>query len=284
MRQPAFRGLRARCMHARPLWGVPCCTLRPLLQAQAGRVAEALACPCVSDLKRSTCGDKFVQAFSCFHLSTSQPHGCDCLQANLAFAVRTGVQAPQTGSLTGTRAVPPVHWRCRPGPLPPAVADAPSCAQAVDLVAGMHLLTEPAAPPRRPACATTQTSSAGAAPAGSLPVAAAPAGALPDSQAAPLAARRWAACTLRIQTTGRLQGAPTSLVCGAQHCAGRRSSAARLPGPDRSGALRRGGWAPVGSSDVLSGGAACAAAMRTCSLSGNMGPPPMIPFQSFIFI
>lgn len=56
-------------------------------QAAAARVSEALACPCVADLKHGPCGAAFVTAFSCFHLSTSQPRGCDCLAANLAFAV-----------------------------------------------------------------------------------------------------------------------------------------------------------------------------------------------------
>jgi len=46
----------------------------------------------VADLKRGPCGNSFVTAFSCFHLSTAQPRGCDCLAANIAFAVR-GVSA-----------------------------------------------------------------------------------------------------------------------------------------------------------------------------------------------
>jgi hypothetical protein len=50
-------------------------------------VTEALACPCVADLKGGPCGPLFVAAFSCFHLSTSQPRGCDCLQTDLALAV-----------------------------------------------------------------------------------------------------------------------------------------------------------------------------------------------------
>ena len=59
----------------------------PRGQAKAARVAEALGCPCVADLKRGPCGPSFVSAFSCFHLSRAEPRGCDCLAVNLAFAV-----------------------------------------------------------------------------------------------------------------------------------------------------------------------------------------------------
>jgi hypothetical protein len=69
----------------------PARTRRARQARRVQRVADALACPCIDDLKRSACGASFVAAFSCFHLSTAQPRGCECLAANLAFAVCGGV-------------------------------------------------------------------------------------------------------------------------------------------------------------------------------------------------
>ncbi len=36
-------------------------------------IAEALACPCVDDLKASACGKSFVDAFTCFRESSRRP-------------------------------------------------------------------------------------------------------------------------------------------------------------------------------------------------------------------
>jgi intermembrane space import and assembly protein 40 len=62
-------------------------------QQQEQAIKSALDCPCVSDLKGGPCGAPFVLAFSCFHRSTADPRGCDCLQENLAFAVSGCQQA-----------------------------------------------------------------------------------------------------------------------------------------------------------------------------------------------
>ena len=57
------------------------------LQALDARIAEALDCPCVEDLKAGPCGDLFVRTFTCYQKSRAEPKGCDCLDASLAFAV-----------------------------------------------------------------------------------------------------------------------------------------------------------------------------------------------------
>jgi intermembrane space import and assembly protein 40 len=57
-------------------------------QALDRRIAEALDCPCVEDLKAGPCGELFVSAFTCHQKSRAEPKGCDCLDVSLAFAVR----------------------------------------------------------------------------------------------------------------------------------------------------------------------------------------------------
>lgn len=58
-------------------------------------IANALACPCVKDLKEGECGSTFVAAFSCFHRSTDIPQGYDCTRLNLDFSVsvKNGITA-----------------------------------------------------------------------------------------------------------------------------------------------------------------------------------------------
>lgn len=51
-------------------------------------IAQALACPCVADLREGPCGRAFVAAFTCFHRSTEVPKGAECMPTNLLFAVR----------------------------------------------------------------------------------------------------------------------------------------------------------------------------------------------------
>lgn len=57
------------------------------LQALDRRIAEALDCPCVEDLKSGPCGELFVSTFTCYQKSRAEPKGCDCLDVSLAFAV-----------------------------------------------------------------------------------------------------------------------------------------------------------------------------------------------------
>lgn len=57
-------------------------------ESAADPIAQALACPCIDDLKASACGGALVAAFTCFHRSTTVPKGCDCLPLHQAFAVR----------------------------------------------------------------------------------------------------------------------------------------------------------------------------------------------------
>lgn len=54
------------------------------------RIAQALECECVEDLKAGPCGDLFESTFACFHKSRAEPKGCDCLNVSLAFAVSRG--------------------------------------------------------------------------------------------------------------------------------------------------------------------------------------------------
>ena len=42
------------------------------LQDLDRKVEEALACPCVADLKEGPCGKVFVEAFSCYVKSTAE--------------------------------------------------------------------------------------------------------------------------------------------------------------------------------------------------------------------
>mmetsp|Transcript_19992 Transcript_19992/g.27683 ORF Transcript_19992/g.27683 Transcript_19992/m.27683 type:complete len:104 (-) Transcript_19992:206-517(-) len=42
-------------------------------------VAEALACPCVTDIKEGACGQPFVESFSCFIRSQAEEKGSDCI-------------------------------------------------------------------------------------------------------------------------------------------------------------------------------------------------------------
>lgn len=51
-------------------------------------ISNALACPCVKELKEGECGSAFIAAFSCFHRSTDIPQGYDCTRLNLDFSVR----------------------------------------------------------------------------------------------------------------------------------------------------------------------------------------------------
>eukprot|EP00803_Ostreobium_quekettii_P004370 evm.model.scf_394.6 EVM.evm.TU.scf_394.6 scf_394:50852-51256(+) len=43
------------------------------------KVAEALACDCVADLRDGPCGGPFVEAFTCFVKSSTPDKGMDCL-------------------------------------------------------------------------------------------------------------------------------------------------------------------------------------------------------------
>ncbi|KAK9864615.1 hypothetical protein WJX84_001049 [Apatococcus fuscideae] len=48
------------------------------------KVEEALACPCVADLREGPCGKPFVDAFSCYVKSTAEDKGSDCMQSFVA--------------------------------------------------------------------------------------------------------------------------------------------------------------------------------------------------------
>jgi intermembrane space import and assembly protein 40 len=61
----------------------------------AKRVDDALACPCIADLKEGPCGPKFVDAFKCFIVSEHEDKGMDCLEEFRHFQVRD-VEAPST--------------------------------------------------------------------------------------------------------------------------------------------------------------------------------------------
>jgi hypothetical protein len=65
------------------------------LQALDRRIAEALDCPCVEDLKSGPCGELFVSTFTCYQKSRAEPKGCDCLDVSLAFAVSSQAVAAQ---------------------------------------------------------------------------------------------------------------------------------------------------------------------------------------------
>jgi intermembrane space import and assembly protein 40 len=37
-------------------------------------------CPCLGGMATGVCGEQFKEAFSCFHTSTSEPKGSDCIE------------------------------------------------------------------------------------------------------------------------------------------------------------------------------------------------------------
>lgn len=43
------------------------------------KVEQALACPCLDDLKEGPCGPSFIAAFSCFLKSRANEKGSDCV-------------------------------------------------------------------------------------------------------------------------------------------------------------------------------------------------------------
>lgn len=107
---------RAGAFHAHmECWDAPCLTLccwlvaaglrRCSAAAQVDRrIAEALACPCVDDLKAGPCGQLFVTTFTCFHKSNAEPKGCDCLDVSLAFAVSCARQQHAAAAATAAAA------------------------------------------------------------------------------------------------------------------------------------------------------------------------------------
>lgn len=58
-------------------------------------VEEALACPCVADLRDGACGEAFVNSFSCFIKSKEEEKGMDCLESFQALQVYTRSQGPK---------------------------------------------------------------------------------------------------------------------------------------------------------------------------------------------
>lgn len=73
------------CVHSMAMRGSHCLPFPP--QALDRRIAEALDCPCVEELKSGPCGELFVNTFTCYQKSRAEPKGCDCLDVSLAFAV-----------------------------------------------------------------------------------------------------------------------------------------------------------------------------------------------------
>ncbi|KAL4442930.1 hypothetical protein ABPG77_008421 [Micractinium sp. CCAP 211/92] len=49
------------------------------------KIEQALACPCLGDLKEGPCGPVFVHAFGCFIRSEHEDKGMDCLPEFAAF-------------------------------------------------------------------------------------------------------------------------------------------------------------------------------------------------------
>jgi len=47
-------------------------------EALAAQVAAALECPCVADLRASSCGEAFTRAFTCYVRSSEPEKGTDC--------------------------------------------------------------------------------------------------------------------------------------------------------------------------------------------------------------
>lgn len=66
------------------------------------RIARALDCPCVADLREGPCGTAFVAAFACFHRSAEVPKGAECMPMNITFAVSSiavhAMSAPRVSS------------------------------------------------------------------------------------------------------------------------------------------------------------------------------------------
>ncbi|KAL0027104.1 hypothetical protein WJX79_006376 [Trebouxia sp. C0005] len=58
------------------------------------KVEQALACPCLDDLKEGPCGPSFVAAFSCFLKSRANEKGSDCV-ASFQAMQRCMVKHPQ---------------------------------------------------------------------------------------------------------------------------------------------------------------------------------------------
>lgn len=48
-------------------------------------VRNALACPCVDELKQGPCGEHFERAFTCFAKSNEEEKGSDCVRAFQSF-------------------------------------------------------------------------------------------------------------------------------------------------------------------------------------------------------
>ena len=88
--------------------------------AVSAEVAEALACPCVAELRDGVCGAAFVTAFSCYVSSREKEKGTECAELfehmrvcmethndqfqslYEAAAAETAVEAPTTAE-TGSR-------------------------------------------------------------------------------------------------------------------------------------------------------------------------------------
>ena len=67
------------------------------------KVEEALACPCVADLREGPCGKPFVDAFSCYVKSTAEDkvrHAWSCLDS-LKDLLPGMVSGTGTGQLRG---------------------------------------------------------------------------------------------------------------------------------------------------------------------------------------
>jgi hypothetical protein len=99
-------------VHALPRHAVRTHTMQQSLDS---RIAQALDCPCVQNLKQGPCGELFVTTFTCFHKSRAEPKGCDCLDVSLAFAVSRGGQWEQEGGGGGGGAVRRMPLRQRGG-------------------------------------------------------------------------------------------------------------------------------------------------------------------------
>lgn len=61
-------------------------------------VGEALACPCVADLRDGACGKSFVASFSCFIKSKEEERGMDCLEPFQALQVPTAARTLKSES------------------------------------------------------------------------------------------------------------------------------------------------------------------------------------------
>eukprot|EP00798_Chlamydomonas_sp_ICE-L_P026009 gene26009-11701_t len=56
------------------------------IASTAEQIKKALECDCVKELRDGPCGRQFVDAFTCFHMSTEAVKGGDCFLPNKAFA------------------------------------------------------------------------------------------------------------------------------------------------------------------------------------------------------